>query len=239
MGRFPNQLLTGQTPGKNTYRVVSLTRAPLQPATPPASGPHTIDVLAPDPPTVICTSPGPDPNSGSGVPKATTSCAALAPPTVLSVSDVTGAGAMLEWNDATGARGYKVRRDGIANKTQTPDNDNSHPFTGLTPGTAHVLEVASTHSSGDSHFASLTLLLPPTNLTSDCGDFKHPSRSLGPPSPDLSVHEVKRRRWAKPRKSGRNRHSSHTFRQRTQQQHRLRPSMSAPVTPRGRPLGPA
>ena len=157
--------LTGQTPGKNTYRVVSLTRAPLQPATPPASGPHTIDVLAPDPPTVICTSPGPDPNSGSGVPKATTSCAALAPPTVLSVSDVTGAGAMLEWNDATAAAGYKVRRDGIANTTQTPDNDNSHPFTGLTPGTAHVLEVASTHSSGDSHFASLTLLLPPTNLT--------------------------------------------------------------------------
>ena len=164
LGRFPNQLLTGQTPGKNTYRVVSLTRAPLQPATPPASGPHTIDVLAPTPPIVVCTSAGPDPNSGSGVPRETKSCAALAPPTVLSVSDVSDTGAMLRWNDATAATGYKVRRDGIANKTQTPDNDNSHPFTGLTPGTAHVLEVASTHSSGDSGFASLTLLVPPTNL---------------------------------------------------------------------------
>ena len=143
--------LTGQTPGKNTYRVVSLTRAPLQPATPPASGPHTIDVLAPTPPFVVCPVPGLD----------TIPCV-LSPPSNLTVRDVSDTGATLRWNDATAATGYKVRRDGVANTTQAPDNDNSHPFTGLTARTAHVLEVATTISSGDSRFASLTLLLPPT-----------------------------------------------------------------------------
>ena len=145
--------ITGQTPGLNTYRVVSLTRAPLQPTTPPASGPVTIGVLAPPPPFVVCPAPGPN----------TIPCV-LSPPTNLSVSDVGHTGATLHWGDVAGAAGYKVRRDGIANRTQTLGDVNSHPFTRLTARTAHVLEVATTISSGDSRFASLTLLLPPTNL---------------------------------------------------------------------------
>ena len=143
--------ITGQTPGLNTYRVVSLTRAPLQPTTPRASRPVTIDVLAPTPPFVVCPVPGLD----------TIPCV-LSPPSNLTVSDVSNTGAMLHWGDVAGAAGYKVRRDGIANRTQTLGDVNSHLFTRLTARTAHVLEVATTISSGDSRFASLTLLLPPT-----------------------------------------------------------------------------
>ena len=174
------ETLTGQTAGWQTYRVVSVTSAPRQIAL-AASNELRIFVLAPPPPIVVCTAPGPVPNSGSGVPRETTSCT-LSPPTVLSVSDVTGTGAMLEWNDATAATGYKIRRDGIANTTQTLGDVNSHPFTHLTARTAHVLEVASTHSSGDSRFASLTcssLLRSAARLRPQA-----PSRSPGPTTPE-------------------------------------------------------
>ncbi len=142
--------LTGQTPGWQTYRVVSVTSAPQQTGL-AASAEITIDVLAPTPPFVVCPAPGLD----------TIPCV-LSPPSNLTVSDVSNTGAMLHWGDVAGAAGYKVRRDGIANRTQTLGDVNSHPFTRLTARTAHVLEVATTISSGDSRFASLTLLLPPT-----------------------------------------------------------------------------
>lgn len=58
-----------------------------------------------------------------------------------------------------------MRLDGVAYSTETLDDVNSHIFNDLTVGTAHVLEVAATTSDGDSEFASLTLLLPPTLRT--------------------------------------------------------------------------
>ncbi len=86
---------------------------------------------------------------------------APATPTGLRVTDVTDNGATLHWDDVTGAT-YKVRRDGDARTLETLGDVNEHPFTGLTPRRAHVLEVAASNSHGDSPFASLTLLVPPT-----------------------------------------------------------------------------
>ncbi len=158
--------ISNQTPGRQSYRVVSTSKAPFQVRSQSASAEIPIRVLAPPPPSLgYC--PGPDPRSRSA-PDAgpdDTSCVWL-PPTDLTVIDVSDTGATLRWGAVDGAAGYKVRRDGIANTTKAIGVRNSYSFPGLTARTAHVLEVATTVSSGDSHFASLTLLLPPRNLAS-------------------------------------------------------------------------
>ena len=154
--------ISDQDAGLQTYQVVSTSKAPFQVRSQSTSAEIPITVTAPPPPSLgFC--PGPDPRSRSvpDVGPDTRSCVWL-PPTDLSVSDVSDTGAMLHWSDVDGAAGYKVRVDGVANRTKTLGVVNSHPFTGLTARTAHVLEVATTVSTGDSHFASLTLLLPPT-----------------------------------------------------------------------------
>ena len=83
-------------------------------------------------------------------------------PAGLRVTEVTDTSARLHWDGVTGATGYKTRRDGDARTLQTLGDVNEYPFTGLTPRRAHVLEVAASNSHGDSPFASLTLLVPPT-----------------------------------------------------------------------------
>ena len=96
---------------------------------------------------------------------ATPSPGAPAMPSGLTVTEVTDTSAMLHWDGVTGATGYKTRRDGVTSPLQPVGRVNSHPFGGLTARTAHKLEVAASNSSGNSRFASLTLLLPPTGLT--------------------------------------------------------------------------
>ena len=83
-------------------------------------------------------------------------------PAGLRVTEVTDTGARLHWGDVTGATGYKTRRDGLTSTLQTLGDVNEYPFTDLTPRRAHVLEVAASNSHGDSAFAGLTLLVPPT-----------------------------------------------------------------------------
>lgn len=53
----------------------------------------------------------------------------------------------------------------MAYTTETLGDVNAHTFNELTLGTAHVLEVAASVTAGDSAFASLTLLVPPTVAT--------------------------------------------------------------------------
>ena len=154
--------LTGQVSGLQFYRVVALTKAPLQNSV-AASGEIAIHVEAPPPPFVICSAPGPNPRSTDPGDPPVSDCD-LSAPSNLRVDPVSATSATLRWNDVPEATGYKVRLDGIANTTVTLGDVNSYRFTGLTAGTAHVLEVASSTSDGDSEFASLTLLVPPTIL---------------------------------------------------------------------------
>ena len=150
--------VTGQTPGGQTYRVVAMTDAPLQDGYVAASGEIRITVLAPAPPVVPCPVPGLFPDLEP---------CTLPAPTELVVSNVTHTSATLSWGDVTAATGYKVRLDEVANSTATLGDVNSHTFTGLTIATAHLLEVASSTSAGDSYFASLRLLVPPVPLADD------------------------------------------------------------------------
>ena len=142
--------LTAQTPGLQTYRVVAKTAAPLQGGHVAASDEIEITVRAAAPPTVLCTVVG-----SPGI------LCTLSPPTTLSVSNVTDNSATLQWTNVPAATGYKVRLDEEANSTKTLGDANAYAFTGLTAGTAHLLEVASTISTGDSNFASLMMLVPP------------------------------------------------------------------------------
>ena len=87
-------------------------------------------------------------------------------PSGLTVTEVTDTSARLHWDDVIGATGYKIRLDGVTSTVETVNRGNSHPLSSLTSRTAHELEVAASNSSGDSEFANLTLLLPPTGLTS-------------------------------------------------------------------------
>ena len=157
-----DQIVTGQDSGWQTYRVVALTGAPLQ-NTVATFGEIRIFVEPAPPPFLICYAPGPDPRSTDPGEPPTSDCT-LSAPSNLTVSSVSGASATLSWADVPAATGYKVRLDGIAYTTETLGDVNSYTFTGLTAGTAHVLEVASSTADGDSEFASLTLLVPPTIL---------------------------------------------------------------------------
>ncbi len=167
---FPNaplqqasSLLTDQDPGIQYYRIVSLTRAPLQNRV-AVSGEIEVDVQAPPAPLLPCPAPGPNPRSIDPGDPASTDCR-LSAPANLRVTNVTGTSATLSWDDVSQATGYKVRLDGIAYTTEALGDVNSHVFNNLRSGTAHVLEVASSTAAGDSAFASLTLLVPPTIAT--------------------------------------------------------------------------
>ena len=155
--QLTSALATGQTPGLQTYRVVAKTAAPLQDGDVSASGPVTIPVRAPAPPTVLCTEIG-----SPGI------LCTLSPPTTLSVSNVTDTSATLKWTNVAAATGYKVRLDRTANTTRAPSDpvNRRHTFTDLMARTPHLLEVASSVSTGESNFAGLRMLVPPGLLGS-------------------------------------------------------------------------
>lgn len=88
-----SQVLTGQVPGTQCYRVVSLTDAPLQNRV-AASGEIEIDVQAPPAPIVPCSAPGPVPTSTDPGDPPTEDCT-LSAPSGLRVTNVTGTSATL------------------------------------------------------------------------------------------------------------------------------------------------
>lgn len=135
-----------QDPGTQYYRVVSLTHAPLQTGV-AASDQIEIEVNAPPAPIVPCSAPGPIPSSTDPGDPPSEDCT-LSTPGNLRVTNVTGTSATLTWDDVSQATGYKVRLDGIAYTTKTLGDVNTHTFNDLTPGTAHVLEVAASVSIG-------------------------------------------------------------------------------------------
>ncbi len=102
-----DQIVTGQDPGWQTYRVVALTEAPLQ-NTVATFGEIRIFVEPAPPPFLICYAPGPDPRSTDpGEPP--TSDSTLSAPSNLTVNSVTGACVTLRWADVPEATGYVVR----------------------------------------------------------------------------------------------------------------------------------
>ena len=106
----------------------------------------------------MCMAPG----ARSSEARGTASDCVPGTPGGLEVDPVSDTSATLHWDDVVGATGYKVRRNGLATTVSSVGDVNSHPFTLPTPGTSYKLEVAATNELGESEFASLTLLVPPT-----------------------------------------------------------------------------